>query len=157
MGAFRDEDRGAMRVLLNAGKLKRNGLKTMRVGVPEGPTYEDGTSVVAVAAFQEFGTDVVPPRPFIRGWYDGKSAKRLVHPFQLWGMAVLRGDATADEAYAAIGDQFVMEVRAGIDRRIPPPLLEATIRKKASTGAAEPDVPLKDTRLLYDSIAWWTP
>lgn len=146
-----------MQVLVNAGRLKRNGLKSMRVGVPDGPEYADGMPVATVAAFQEFGTDVVPPRPFIRGWYDGKSAARLTHPFQLWGMAVLRGNANPEEAYKMIGDQFVQEVRLRIDQHISPALQESTIKKKRWSGAAEPETPLKDTRLLYDSIAWWTP
>lgn len=38
----------------------------VRVGFLEGSTEQDGTSIPTVAAWQEFGTKSIPPRPFFR-------------------------------------------------------------------------------------------
>ena len=67
-----------MEQLLNRVLAKTKDLPHLNVGFFEGATYPhsngssagnpypDGTPVAAVAAFNEFGTDRIPPRPFMR-------------------------------------------------------------------------------------------
>lgn len=55
---------------------------SVNVGFLAGSTYPDGTSVAAVASFQEFGAPKVgiPPRPFFRSMIQAKSPE--------WGPAI---------------------------------------------------------------------
>lgn len=153
----KDIERGAMRVLLNVGKLKmaRALSSNLRVGVRSEQTYDRGQTITEIATIQEFGTGTIPPRPFIRGWFDSKSAAQLQAPFLTLGKQVLQGKIEPEEAYERIGEKFVGEVRKFIDKHVPPPLEDATVAKKRRTGAADPETPLKDTQALYEHIEWW--
>ena len=54
-----------------AAKLK--SAKVVKVGFLEGAAYPSGIPVAAVAAFQDFGTRRIPPRPFFRNMISTKS------------------------------------------------------------------------------------
>ena len=51
------------RLLREAGK---GGVSGVKVGFFSTARYEDGTPVAAVAAWNEFGTETIPERPFFR-------------------------------------------------------------------------------------------
>lgn len=51
-----------------------NGLQ-VRIGIQEGEKYEDGTSVLDVAMWNELGTYNVPARPFIRDSVDAHASE----------------------------------------------------------------------------------
>lgn len=47
-------------------KAGKGGIKHVDVGFFSSATYPDGTTVAAVAAWNEFGTKIIPERPFFR-------------------------------------------------------------------------------------------
>jgi hypothetical protein len=49
---------------------------TLRVGFLENAKYPDGTPVAAVAAWQNYGTGSIPPRPFFSNMVAQKSPER---------------------------------------------------------------------------------
>ena len=85
---------------------------TVSVGFPEGSTESDGTSTPMVAAFQEFGTGSIPPRPFMRPTVANKSdewAERLgaalVHTsYDAKASLTILGATMAVDFYDAIAD-----------------------------------------------------
>ena len=64
--------------------------------------YPEGPTVAEVAAWNEFGTEHIPPRPFMRQSVDKyESQIKTMCSEQL--KAIAEGSATADEALRAIG------------------------------------------------------
>lgn len=155
-GSFRDVDRGAARMVLNAAKLGKKRLR-LKVGIPEDATYGDGKAVAMVGAVHEFGTATVPQRSFIRGWYDEVGEGAMIGKFRDEGKRVLLGRANERDVLSRAGYWFVRSIKERIMRHIPPPLQAATVVRKARNGASSPETPLVATEKLRDSISWWIP
>lgn len=117
---------------------------TVRVGFLEGATYPDGTPVAAVAAYNEFGTARIPPRPFMRDTIDE-------HQYG-WGQALGKAlNATgydADAALKMIGEGISRQVQDSIRAMKAPPNAPATIAKKGF------DKPLIDTGHMLNSVGY---
>jgi len=64
--------------------------------------YEDGTSVVDVAMWNEFGTATIPPRPFMRQSIDN-SEDKIIKMGQAQLQGIIKGSQTAEGALQAIG------------------------------------------------------
>lgn len=120
---------------------------TLRVGVIEGDAAHGQTTVGEVATYQEFGTENIPARSFIRAWYDENVTQN-----RLAMRAVLRqvtmGKITLPQAFGQLGSLFVAQIQKRIVAGIPPELKESTIRAKGSS------VPLVDTGQLKASITY---
>jgi hypothetical protein len=88
-------------------KLKRGEL---RVGFLENATYPDGTPVAQVAAWQEFGTDTIPPRPFFRNMIAAKGGD--------WPRSVAnllkRTDYDAEKVLRMMGEGISAQLRSSI-------------------------------------------
>lgn len=100
--------------------------------------------IAEIAAWNEFGTDRVPERSFLRATITEHRSKylrllRQAAEHIIDGMAPL-------VAYGRVGLQAVADVQRRIRDRIPPPNAPATIARKGS------DVPLIDTGRLRQSI-----
>lgn len=110
-------------------------------------TYPNGMSVVDVAIANEFGTDKIPERPFMRN-----SARdmrpRLEKLAQRTFQGVLAGAVSVDTAMDVIGQFGVKEIRATITKGVPPPNSPITIIRKGSS------TPLVDTGQLRQSITY---
>lgn len=151
----KDVDKGALAVLLNAGTLKSMRL---RVGIPENAgNYPNGTPIAQVAAAHEFGTEHVPQRAFIRGWFDEMPLETLTKPFTNAANQILKGEQKRPAVLNLIAHYFAQSMKDRILRHIPPPLQPATIARKERNGADLASTPLVDTHVLLNAIKGWTP
>jgi len=115
---------------------------TLRVGFLENARYPDGTQVAAVAAFQDFGTGTIPPRPFFRNMVAAKSPewpKGIATQLRLTNYNV---PLTLQRTGAAIQGQL----KQSIQDTNAPPLARSTVRRKGF------DKPLIDTGLMWRSV-----
>lgn len=158
--SFRDVDRGAARMVLNAAKLpgrKRANHLKLKVGISEDAVYPDGKSVAMVGAVHEFGKGNVPQRSFIRGWYDETGQSAMMGKFRDEGKKVLLGRGDERELLSRAGYWFVRSIKERMLRHIPPPLQKDTVARKERGGADLPDTPLVETHVLIDAIKSWIP
>lgn len=72
----------------------------LEVGFFEDAWYPDGTPVAQVAAWQEYGTDVAPARPFMRPTFDEKGGDWLAT-----FIAQIASGASMAGAFRAMGNQ----------------------------------------------------
>lgn len=124
--------------------------QTVTIGIHEdAEPYPDGTSVVQVAAAQEFGTPSTPARPFIRGWFDSGGSRELLDvATEMLGKVADDNAQPADvgEAVGEAGADGIQDyIRSGID----PPLAPATL---ANPERDQRGIPLLDTEHLWDQI-----
>ncbi len=139
----KDTDRGyqSMRSRMNLMK----GSYT-KVGVQAGALESDGvTDLVMVAAANEFGTDKIPARSFLRSTFEEERAN-LDRITKAEANAILAGTKTVETSLALIGEYFVGRVQAKIHSHPPPPNAPATIARKKSSGT------LVDSGQLVQSI-----
>lgn len=135
------------RVEKNFGEM--NGLHVV-VGVPEGAEErdEDGPATMAeVAFYNEFGTEHIPERSFLRSTVDENNRKYVQLYEQLMG-AVLEGKISVKKAMGLLGEKAKADVQRKIRSNIPPENAESTIDKKKSTKT------LIDTGQLVQSITY---
>jgi len=101
-----------------------------------------GATLIQIANIHELGLGV-PQRSFIRGWFE-ENKDRVSELFakQLDKLGVSRVETVLERL--ALWVQADIQLR--ITRRIPPPLADATIKRKKSS------VPLVDTGQLKGSI-----
>lgn len=107
--------------------------------------HGDGLTVADIATFHEFGTQTVPMRSFIRGWYD-ENPEFIRDTLKRELTAVASGKRTLDQALARAALIFEGSVKQRIASNIPPPLAPATIARKGSSVA------LIDTGQLRNAI-----
>jgi hypothetical protein len=107
----------------------------------------DGTTVLEVAAYHEFGLGV-PRRSFIADWED-EAAEKHKQQLSAKAKAVIAGTVpSVEQGLERLGNLYVGEVQKRIADGIDPPLAESTIRRKDSSK------PLIDTGQLRSSIAY---
>lgn len=115
----------------------------VEVGFIDGATYPDGTSVAAVAAFNEFGTATSPPRPFFRDMIQKNSAKWPVN----LRTALKNTGYDAETSLGLVGQEIKEELEQSIQSNTPPPNAEATVAAKGF------DRTLIDTGTMLRSIS----
>ncbi|QCE35644.1 hypothetical protein FAI40_10075 [Acetobacteraceae bacterium] len=100
-------------------KLAQKAGKDMHVnaGVLEGATYPDGTSVVEVAFWNEYGTKDVPARPFMR--------PAIAENKRKWSKLLERNlkqnDFNVSQSLGLLGERMANDVREKILSNPPPP------------------------------------
>ena len=136
-GSVRDIDRGfqaLMKRLLGADGELTVGIHATEGG--EAAADSDGAlTVVQVAAFHEFGLGHNPRRSFVADWADEFREKHQAD-LRKMGRAILDGKVQdADQALERLGNLYVAEIQKRIATNIPPPLKQATIKRKGSSVA----------------------
>lgn len=133
---------------------KCGGKRHVKVGFFDGATYEDGTSVVQVAAAQEYGTATIPARPFMRTTVAERGdqwPRALASLLQGTGMDM-------DAALKVMGSQITSEVKDTIASIADPPLSEATIaarlRAKPDRSTQTLDKPLEDSLTMIGNVKY---
>jgi len=125
------------------------------VGVPagadarkpkEGEKGEPAT-MAEVAFYNEFGTEHIPERSFLRSTVDANAGKYAKLYEKLMG-AVFEGKLTVRQAMGLLGEKARADVRKTIRSDVPPPNAPATLRRKKSTKT------LVDTGQLSQSITY---
>ncbi len=149
-GGVVDRDRG-LKALLQRITPKASTQPAVDVGVLEGDGERQyGNSeatVMDVALFNEFGTETIPPRSFLRGWAD-ENEQANIERMRRIGEAVMQGKLPSVEAgLARFGVFAVGSIQKRIADGIPPPNAPSTVAKKGSS------TPLVDTGQLRSSIS----
>ncbi len=116
---------------------------SLEVGFIDGATYPDGTLVSAVAAYNEFGTENIPPRPFFRNMIRENSAKWPVN----LATALKNNNNDTEKALGLVGQEIQEELQTSILSNIPPPDADATAKAKGFNRT------LIDTGVMLNSVA----
>lgn len=118
----------------------------VRAGVMEDATTDEGERVAEYAAYNEFGTSRVPPRPFMR--------KTLERERENWIRGVgglLRNGRSPDEALELVGTRMAEDIQKTIMSNMAPANAPSTIRRKNRAEAGRAGT-LVDTGALVKSI-----
>lgn len=124
------------------------------IGIHEGAgQYADGTSVIQVGFWNEFGTEHIPSRPFMRNVVYGKEGKINQLRDKLL-REMVEGKLTLEKALGTIGFQLSEMIKNEITGRHLLPDKPSTIESKRKQGVTPPDTPLYETGLLLRSITF---
>jgi len=117
-----------------------------KVGVQAGSKESDGvTDLVTVAAANEFGTDTIDERSFIRSTFE-ENKESLAALSKAEAQAIIEGRKTVENSLQLMGAYHVGQIQAKIHSNIPPPNDQKTIDRKGSS------VTLIDSGQLVQSI-----
>jgi len=111
------------------------------------PHGDDALTVLEVAAVHEFGSETVPERSFLRGWFD-ENIERAREALRVLMVQVVEGRLRPETALNRFGLWLQAEIQKRIAEGIPPPLAEITIERKGSS------VPLIDKGQLRSSVTF---
>ena len=135
-------------------ELKKIKGSYVSIGIHTGAgEYKDGESVIQVAFWNEFGTDKVPQRPFMRNVVYGKEGEinRLREKLM---KRLIDGEITLEKALGTLGFVIAEMMRNEITGRHLRPNKDSTIAHKQREGVTPPDNPLYETGLLMRSIGF---
>lgn len=124
---------------------KYRGLErvALRVGIMGGKTYPDGTPVAEVGYVNEYGTDIIPTRPFFRS---AIANERSVLPQMA---ASLLGKHDTETALRLVGEHMVGALSDSVQTWSEPPNAPSTIRQKGYNA------PLRaNDKLLRNSFSY---
>lgn len=155
MAAVKDIDRGWKKImpelLRNAGKIPE-----VYVGIPEkegakdkeSPDGPSNYSLAEIAAVHEFGSEdgTIPKRSFLRDWVDGN--RDDIEKFLVRALVAQTEGQRIEKGLGQLGEYAIGQIKERISDNIPPPLSDATIKRKGSSVA------LIDTGQLRGSISW---
>jgi len=110
-------------------------------------SHGDATTVLDVAIANEFGTETIPERSFIRAWVDEHRDEARGWLAVLMAQ-VVAGKITREIALERWGQKIQGEIQKRIAQGIPPPNAPETIARKGSS------TPLIDTGQLRSSIRY---
>lgn len=130
---------------------KLKGLRgtTVVVGLMGGAAhvYDDGTTVVSVAAFNEFGTSTIPARPFIRSTMD-EQRQNIGDLVQKLAGRIADGKIDRDRAARFLGEFAKSKIQKKIVDLREPPNAQSTIDSKGSSN------PLIDTGAMRQAVTY---
>jgi hypothetical protein len=117
------------------------------VGILEGSKNGEGFSIAEYAAANEFGTDKIPERPFMRTAFDESKAK-ISQDMNREGKRMALGQSTAQKALTIIGQRHASRIQNVVTGRdFAPKLSPQTVKaKKGSTKT------LVDTSAMVNAV-----
>lgn len=129
--AVTDRDLGWKAIKREAERAQR---REVAVGILQGSTDSEGTSIAEYATYNEFGTEDVPSRPFMAMSFD-ENVAAINSDFNRQSKRLVAGEVTAEQALTIIGQKHAGRVQNTITgRNILPALAPSTIAaKKGST------------------------
>lgn len=137
-------DLGWEQIKRETRRLERHAVK---VGIQADETYEDGTDLLDIAIYNEFGTETIPSRPFMRQTADMNRANAAKVGERYYDM-ILAGQMTAFQALQRVGEWYQGVNRKSVRETPWVPNAPLTIAKKGSNK------PLIDKGKLVNSIRW---
>ena len=128
-------------------EVERAQRREVAVGILQGSTDSEGTSIAEYATYNEFGTQDVPSRPFMAMSFD-ENVAAINSDFQRQSKRLVAGEVTAEQALTTIGQKHAGRVQNTITgRNILPALAPSTIAaKKGSTKT------LVDTGAMVNAV-----
>jgi hypothetical protein len=145
--SFKDRDRGYRALVRRVYGMKAPVITVGILSEAGKDTYEDGLTVLEVAVFNEFGTDRIPERSFIRAWFD-ENEGRLRTALSRMTVSVIAGKRTKEQALELLAQACVGQIQKRIANGISPPNADSTIDRKGS------DKPLVDTGQLRSALGY---
>lgn len=142
MHEIKDIDLGWRRI---KKELKLIDKSYTQIGVQKDAGEEDGQSIAAIAAYNEYGTDNIPSRSFMRSTFDEQQVK-LKAVIKKQHSLILKGERTVKRSLGLIGEYMEGAIKKKITDLKTPPNKPATIRAKGSSN------PLIDTGRMRASI-----
>jgi hypothetical protein len=133
-----DKDNGYAKAVETISKV---GGVAITVGIHSDVSGE----VMEKAEANEFGTDDIPPRPFISGWADERRDGAVREMRDMLAAAIKRGE-DPNVALERLALKFAGEIQQRMADGIPPPNAPSTVAQKGSS------TPLIDTGELRSSI-----
>jgi len=143
---MRDIDKG----FKNLSKLFENLAKTqIQAGVfsDAGSNHNSGESIVEYALYNEYGTEHIPARPFMRITADSKGkhwAKLMTYCFD---KALEAKGKNIEHDIGRVGEQMISDIKETISSNMTPANAAGTIKRKKSSRT------LIDTGALRASIS----
>lgn len=132
--------------------LKKHPKAYVSIGIHEGAgEYPDGQSVMEVALWNEFGTETIPERSFIRSAIDQNEGKINSWRDEVITNIVEKG-WTVEKALETMGFRIQLLIQNKIKSNVPPPLAESTAAAKSRRG--RPTVTLIDSGLMLRSVTY---
>ena len=124
-----------------------NGLKAS-AGVPAGAKYPNGKSVAEIAAIQEYGTDKIPSRPFMRQTFDKN--KNAIAKMS----AAVLGRIQRRKTHRTVVASMVRELANGMAQAIKKEIKAGNFTPNAPSTIARKgrSEPLQDTERMVNSI-----
>lgn len=121
----------------------KSGSKNVIAGIIKSATYpENGRFVAEIASYNEYGTDKIPPRPFLRNTVAQNKAKwRKIAKDYLF-----KTNFNTELTLNVVGEVMKDDIVNSIRNFDTPPNAKSTIAKKGF------DAPLRETGLLLQSI-----
>ena len=135
-GPVKDIDHGWKRIVRDTDKLAG---QAVLVGL-HGEMAERG-------GFNEFGTEHIPERSFMRSSFDEKQGELSQAAAKLY-KAVQDDRITPDRALGLLGEMHQGQIQDKITSNVPPPNAPATVKAKGSSGT------LRDTGQMRQSVRW---
>jgi hypothetical protein len=144
---IKDTDKGFLAIKKALLSLKN---KEIKVGIhPEaGKNAKTGTLIVDYATANEYGTSKIPERSFMRSTVDEKQQEWNKALDRIVG-SITEGDiSNIEQKISFVAEQMVNDIKEKIDSNVPPPLSEATKKRKGSSRT------LIDTGIMRASITY---
>ena len=124
-------------------EMQRASQREVAVGILTGSTNGEGASIAEYAAYNEYGTESIPARPFMTMSFD-ENVTAIDADFLRQTQAVVTGKRTADQALTVIGQKHADRIKNTISSRdILPKLADSTVARKKNNS----------TKTLVDSGA----
>ena len=143
MNSVEEKDLGWERI-----KQELDHASTVKVGIlSDSEPAEDGTDMLLIAAANEFGTNRIPARPFVRGAYDEHQRDLRKMAERLWSQ-VMQGRLDFNRALGLLGQHHEDQVKRYMTALAAPANAPSTVRQKGSSN------PLIDKGRLRASVRW---
>jgi HK97 gp10 family phage protein len=127
---------------------------TLSVGVFSAATREGSkTTVAQYAAYNEFGTTKIPPRPFLRPTMEERQEEWTEAIKGSVSSSLKSGQFNNRSILELIGEGAVKDVKARIMSNVPPPNAPSTVARKKAKGI-EPIRTLVETGLMHASVEY---
>ena len=133
----------------NLDKLNKVESVSAEVGFFENATYPEGKKVAEVAVVQEFGTDKIPPRPFIRNTIHTKREDWVASFRDDIRLNLKNGNGLdLSKPMGRLAMRIVADIQDTIIETSTPPNAPSTIKKKGFNN------PLQHTNTMLDAVNW---
>jgi hypothetical protein len=149
MSEVKDVDHGYQQLVKRVFAFSR---PTISVGILEedgnAPHGKGDVTIIEVAVWQEFGTENIPARSFIRAWFD-ENEDKLREELKTLMVEVVKGTRTKEQILELLGQRAVGQIQARMAESIPPPNAPSTVaRKRGSTTT------LIDTGVMRSAVSY---
>lgn len=132
----------------------------VRVGVlgdtPQGGAQREGGMTNAeVAAANEFGTETIPERSFMRASFNTNRAEYIDMLGRLL-VGCLEGKGSPERAFGLVGARIAADMKNFVTQgdEVPPPNAPATIERKLAKGSGGEPRTLVDTGSMVNALTW---